>query len=77
MFKIQPRWESVAFATTFYNEESIVSDDSFWLIVAQSLVQTLIKKTLLNDSLKLSKLPLFRPRAYFMDTYDDSRPIRR
>ena len=43
----------------FYNEANIVSDYGFWLIVAQSLVQTSIKNTLLNGGLKLSKLPLF------------------
>ena len=42
----------------FYNEASIVSDYGFWLIVAQSLVQTLIKNALIDGSLKMSKLPL-------------------
>ena len=59
MFKNTTSLGSVAFVTTFYIEASIVSDGSFWLIVAQSLVQTSIKNSLLNDSLKLSKLPLF------------------
>ena len=57
--KIQPCWGSVAFVTTFNNEASIVSDDSFWLTVAKSLVQTPIKSPLLDNSLELSKLPLF------------------
>ena len=56
---------SVAFVTTFNNEASIVSEDGFWLIVAQSLVQTSSKNTLLNDSLKLSKLQLFKTTCIF------------
>ena len=42
----------------FYNEANIVSDYGFWLIVAQSLVQTSIKNTLLNGSLKIVKIAI-------------------
>ena len=50
---MQPRWGSVAFVTTFYNEASIVSEDVFWLIVAQSLLQTSIKKDVVERQVKI------------------------
>ena len=49
----------------FYNKASIDLYYYFWSIVAQSLVQTSFKITLLNGSLKLSKLPLFKTMCMF------------